>query len=128
MTLAPGPRLGAYEVLALIGAGGMGEVYRASDTKLNRDVALKLLPDALLFLHFRETTTCGEKRPLPSVATRKAAFLMFKLSSDGRYLAFVDTGGGQSRLWVRALDAVEAKVIPGPNVIDQKEKEWGLVN
>jgi serine/threonine-protein kinase len=45
VSLSPGRRLGAYEVLALIGAGGMGEVYRARDTKLNRDVAIKLLPD-----------------------------------------------------------------------------------
>jgi eukaryotic-like serine/threonine-protein kinase len=44
MPLAPGSHLGPYEVLALIGAGGMGEVYRARDTKLNRDVALKILP------------------------------------------------------------------------------------
>ena len=41
-----GRRLGTYEVLSLLGAGGMGEVYRARDTKLNRDVALKILPDA----------------------------------------------------------------------------------
>ncbi len=46
MALTSGTRLGAYEVLALIGAGGMGEVYRARDTKLNRDVALKVLPEA----------------------------------------------------------------------------------
>ena len=46
MSLAPGARLGPYEVLAAIGAGGMGEVYRARDTKLNRDVALKVLPEA----------------------------------------------------------------------------------
>ena len=46
MPLAPGTRLGAYDVRALIGAGGMGEVYRARDTKLNRDVALKILPTA----------------------------------------------------------------------------------
>ena len=45
MSLQPGQRLGAYEVIAAIGAGGMGEVYRARDTKLNRDVALKVLPD-----------------------------------------------------------------------------------
>ena len=45
MSLTSGARLGAYEVLALIGAGGMGEVYRARDTKLNRDVALKVLPE-----------------------------------------------------------------------------------
>jgi len=44
MMLAPGSRLGAYEVLSALGAGGMGEVYRARDTRLNRDVAIKVLP------------------------------------------------------------------------------------
>ena len=44
MSLAPGARLGPYEVLSPLGAGGMGEVYRARDSKLNRDVALKILP------------------------------------------------------------------------------------
>ncbi len=45
MSLSPGSRLGPYQVTALIGQGGMGEVYRARDTKLGRDVALKVLPD-----------------------------------------------------------------------------------
>ena len=45
MSLSPGSRLGSYEVTAKIGQGGMGEVYRARDTKLDRDVALKVLPD-----------------------------------------------------------------------------------
>jgi serine/threonine protein kinase len=44
MTLAAGSKLGAYEVVAQIGAGGMGEVYPARDTRLNRDVAIKVLP------------------------------------------------------------------------------------
>jgi eukaryotic-like serine/threonine-protein kinase len=47
MSLAPGTRIGPYEVTAQIGAGGMGEVYRATDTHLKRHVALKVLPDAL---------------------------------------------------------------------------------
>jgi serine/threonine protein kinase len=45
MPLAIGTRLGAYEIIALIGAGGMGEVYRARDTRLNRDAAIKVLPE-----------------------------------------------------------------------------------
>ena len=47
MTLSTGTRLGAYEILSSLGAGGMGEVYRARDPKLNRDVAIKVLPEAL---------------------------------------------------------------------------------
>jgi eukaryotic-like serine/threonine-protein kinase len=47
MSLRPGSRLGVYEVLAPLGAGGMGEVYRARDTRLDREVAIKVLPDSV---------------------------------------------------------------------------------
>ena len=45
MPLTAGDRVGSYEVTAKIGEGGMGEVYQARDTKLDRDVALKVLPE-----------------------------------------------------------------------------------
>src|ERR1700723_778854 len=47
MALAAGTKLGPYEIQSLLGAGGMGEVYRARDTRLQRDVAIKILPHSL---------------------------------------------------------------------------------
>src|SRR5579863_3045633 len=52
MSIASGTRLGSYEIVAQVGAGGMGEVYRAHDSKLSRDVAIKVLPEA--FAHDAE--------------------------------------------------------------------------
>ncbi len=57
MTIAPGSRLGQYEIVSLIGQGGMGEVYKARDTRLDRTVAIKALPEHVT------STTCQTKSP-----------------------------------------------------------------
>ena len=67
MALSPGTRLGPYEVIALIGSGGEGEVYRARDTKLGRDVALKVLPDLFADDPERLARFQGEARVLASL-------------------------------------------------------------
>src|SRR5690348_6542576 len=67
MPLAPGTRLGPYEILALLGQGGMGAVYRAHDTKLQRDVALKTLADAVVLSPDRLARVRREAQVLASL-------------------------------------------------------------
>ena len=72
--ISPGVRVGAYEVLGLLGAGGMGEVWRARDTRLDRDVALKVLPEAFARNSDRRARLRREAKTLaslnhPSIAT-----------------------------------------------------------
>ena len=67
MTLAAGQRLGSYEIVSPLGAGGMGEVYRARDTKLGRDVAIKVLPSAFASDHDRMVRFQREAHVLASL-------------------------------------------------------------
>src|SRR5262245_35032295 len=67
MALEPGTRLAAYEVIDLLGVGGMGEVYRARDTKLGRSVAVKVLPPAVAFDPERVARFEREARVLASL-------------------------------------------------------------
>src|SRR5262252_4404441 len=93
MTIAPGSRLGAYEILVPLGAGGMGEVYRARDPKLNRDVALKILPDAFALDAERLARFKREAQVLASLNhTHIAAIYGFEDSGSTHALAleFVD--------------------------------------
>lgn len=68
MNLAPGTRIGPYEVVSMLGAGGMGEVYKARDTRLDRTVALKVLPAAHAADHERKLRFEREARAISSLS------------------------------------------------------------
>ncbi len=63
MSLVPGTRIGSYEILGSLGAGGMGEVYRARDSRLQRDVAIKVLPDAVAQDPDRRAASSAKRAP-----------------------------------------------------------------
>jgi serine/threonine protein kinase len=67
MPLSTGTRIGPYEIVAPLGAEGMGEVYRAHDTKLGRDVALKVLPEGMVFDQDRTARFAREAHVLASL-------------------------------------------------------------
>ena len=71
--LAAGRRLGPYEIVAALGAGGMGEVYRARDTRLKRDVAIKVLPSRSLTIPSASRDSSGRHRSWPPSIIRTSA-------------------------------------------------------
>ena len=100
MSLAPGAHVGPYEILAPIGAGGMGEVYRARDAKLNRDVALKILPEAFATDAARLERFRHEAQVLASLSH----------PNIGHIYGFDDSG---------ATHALVLELIPGPTLADR---------
>src|SRR3989304_6859957 len=109
MALPAGTRLGVCEVYSLLGAGGMGQVYRARDTKLGRDVALKLLPDALTQDEEKISRLEREAQLLASLNHPNVATLHGFHEADGRKflemeLVFGETlaGGGPPAAAARA--------------------------
>ena len=84
MTLRAGTRLGPCEILGLIGAGGMGQVYRARDSRLDRDVALKVLPETLSADADRVARLEREAKLLASLNHPNIATIYELLDSDGR--------------------------------------------
>src|SRR5207249_534142 len=131
MTLKPGTKLGRYEIRSKIGEGGMGEVYLALDSELDRTVAIKILPEAL----------ASDKQPTVSPDSKPVAYFYrdenspwriavspfeggeplktFDLpttfdpplhwTTDGRAVAYVDTRGGVSNLVAQPLDGGAVK-------------------
>ena len=98
MPLSPGTKLGVYEVTAKIGAGGMGEVYRAHDTSLDRDVAIKVLPDAFATDPERLARFEREAKVLASLNhSNIAAIYGLEKSGDTRALASSSSKGRRCR-------------------------------
>ena len=101
MALASGTRLGGYEIQALIGVGGMGEVYRAFDTKLNRPVAVKILSDDLGESHRRRFER--ESRAALSLNHPHLVTVLDIGEFEGRQFLVTELiAGGTLRDWMRA--------------------------
>ena len=108
MTLASGSRLGPYEILSALGAGGMGEVYRARDSKLNRDVALKVLPDLVADDSERRARFEREAQALAALNHPNIAQIYGTEESVNP-----STGSGQALTLALVMELVE-----GPTVAD----------
>ena len=103
MPLTPGTRIGAYDVTGPLGAGGMGEVYRARDTRLDRDVALKVLPEAFTADPDRLARFEREARVLASLNHANIAQIH----------GFEETGGTR---------ALVLELVEGPTLADRLEQ------
>src|SRR5262245_26627873 len=97
MTLSAGSRLGSYEIVAPLGAGGMGEVYRARDTKLGREVAIKVLPD--------ETASDPDRRRRFEQEARSASAL-----NHPNILTIYDIGTTNGTVYI-AMELVEGRTL-----------------
>jgi Tol biopolymer transport system component len=110
VTLSTGTNLGPYEILAPIGAGGMGEVYRARDTRLGRDVALKVLPEE--FFEEKESIARFEReaKSLAAVSHPHIAALYSFEEISGRHLLVMELVEGQT---------ISERLLKGPLPLDQ---------
>ena len=89
MALAPGARLGPYEILAPLGAGGMREVYRARDTRLERTVAIKILPSQFSSDPVRKQRFEREAKTTPPSSVGKDTVVCAAASTDNNNAAMM---------------------------------------
>ena len=107
MTIATGTRLGSYEVVAQIGAGGMGEVYQAHDTKLGRDVAIKVLPEAFAHDPERLARFQREAKMLAALNHPNIATIYGLEQSDGTHYLVMELVSGET-----LADASSERAVP----------------
>ena len=98
MPLSAGTHLGQYEIISPLGAGGMGEVYRARDTKLGRSVAIKVLPEAVATHPDRIARFEREAKVLASLNHPHIAALFGMEESSGRH--FLVLSWSRARRWL----------------------------
>ncbi|HEY6617380.1 MAG TPA: serine/threonine-protein kinase, partial [Vicinamibacterales bacterium] len=110
MALTPGTRLGPYEVVSAIGAGGMGEVYRATDTKLKRQVAIKILPASVATDHDRLARFQREAEVLASMNHPNIAGI-YGLEESGGVTALV--------MELVAGEDLSQRITRGPITVDE---------
>src|SRR5262249_44731242 len=96
MTIAKGQRLGSYEILALIGSGGQGEVYRAHDSTLKRDVAIKVLPESLATELERVSRFQREAELLASLSHSNVATIHDFQQASGRHFLVMEFVAGET--------------------------------
>ena len=95
VALTPGTRLGAYEITAQIGEGGMGQVYRARDTQLDRDVAIKILPEAFAAEAERVARFQREAKVLASLSHPNIAIIHGLEQADGVHALVMELVPGE---------------------------------
>src|SRR6266511_2781150 len=95
MTISAGTRLGPYEILSPLGAGGMGEVYRARDTKLDRDTALKVLPEEFFEDKDRVARFEREAKALAALSHPGIAAVHSFEAVDGRHILVMELVEGE---------------------------------
>src|SRR5206468_11182741 len=114
MAMTRGTRLGAYEIIAPLGSGGMGEVYRAKDTRLGREVALKILPDTFTHDPERLSRFRREAQVLASLNHPHIGAIYGIDEANGRHFLVLELVDGESldqRTACGALPVDEAETI-----------------
>jgi serine/threonine protein kinase/Tol biopolymer transport system component len=110
MTIAAGSRLGLYEVRSSLGAGGMGEVYRARDTKLDRNVAVKVLPEEFFEDRDRVARFEREAKALAALNHPGIAAVHSFEAVDGRHILVMELVEGEG---------LDARILRGPIALDE---------